>query len=339
MKPSIYCVDVGYGFVKSLSQKPFPSVVVEINVNEFFKGQDGVELGNPFIVGTEDGTYAVGETAISISRSPVTLMEGRNRWEGKEYKALLLSGIAKQMPSGDLTQDVFLVTGLPYLQSNNKEEVEGLKRTFTKQHRVHIMEDGKAVCKNINIVRVDVLSQPRGAYYSLVGLTQKRIKQQTALIADLGFKSLDYLLLNDGQESGESTGEDAIAGMEVIYKNMLRDLRSEGAPQIALHEMDKWIDRGYLQKYDNIIKRHFSKASKLVAQDIKEKFAPVWSRLELIGAIYFVGGSSQRLQPYLQQYFLNIPVIFAENSQQLVVDGYGAYARAVHRKNWGEVDV
>lgn len=336
LKPYVYPIDIGYGYVKLSGLQPFPSVVLEISEKDFVKSLDQMEDGSHFLIQTEDGTFAIGETALKLSRQAKPVLDDYKRWSTKEYKALLLAGIVKQFPVGDgLGRNVYLVTGLPYLQSTNIEEVEGLKKTFTKPFNVRILENGRMVNKRINIVRVDVLSQPRGAYYSLVSLTQRKIKEQYALIADLGFKSLDYLLLDKGQETDESNGEDAIAGMEIVYNNLIKELRSKGLPQVQPHEIDKWLQEGYLSKYQKELDFHFDKATKTIIEDMKRKLGAVWPRLELMGVIYFVGGSAQRLRPYFNVYLPNMNIYFInEGSQQLIVEGYGAYGRVMKDKLW-----
>lgn len=335
LKTYVCPIDVGYGYVKTLSCNPFPSVVLEIDEKDFLKVSD-VDNSEGFLIQTEDGTFAVGESALRLSRLAKPVLNDYQRWNTKEYKALLLAGIAKQFRESTPIPDIYLVTGLPYLQSTNPEEVEGLKQTYTRDFFVKVLENGNMVDKRINIVRVDVLSQPRGAYYSLVSITQKRIKEQYALIADLGFKSLDYLLLDNGQESDDSNGEDAIAGMEIVYSNLIKELRSKGLPQVQPHEIDRWLNEGYLNRYQKEVDYHFDLATKNIVEDMKRKLGTAWSRLELMGAIYFVGGSAQRLQQYFNKYLPNTNVFFINGgSQQLIVEGYGAYGRVIRNKVWG----
>ncbi len=331
----LYCVDLGYGYVKTIGKNPFPSVVYKTTSSDFSRAQDFVDSSNPFLITYNNGVYALGETARASTSNPETIMEGNGRWESDAYVALMLGGIINQMPKGDVYEDIFLVTGLPYLQSKNIEEVNGLKNTFKRKFVIAVLENGKPVTKVLNIVDVHVLSQPRAAYYALLGMTGKRVKVGLALIADLGFKSLDYLVTSDGQETNESNGEDSIAGMERIYTTLIRDLRSEGLPAVKPHELDSWIEKGHLDKHKRLVDRHFKESSKIVVRDIKEKLGAFWERIELMGSIYFVGGSSKRLQPFLEEELPGVNVYFSENPQQLIVEGYAAYGRAMMNKLYG----
>lgn len=336
--PSLFCVDVGYGYTKPLKQKAFSSVVVETNTKDFFQTRDNIEGNNPFLISFDDKIYALGETAHQLTRNPSTIMERSERWKHKEYQALMLGGIIQQLPKGDIEESGVLVTGLPYLQSKNESEVNGLKKTFIREWRIATLEDNNIAIKKVNIVDVYVLSQPRGAYYSLLSLTGKRIKSETALICDLGFKSLDYLVTINGQETPDSNGEDSIAGMERVYTELIKLLRGKGLPAISPHEFDSWLSKGYLNQYTTTIENVLNRAAKTIINDIKFKLGTMWERIEMIGSIYFVGGSSKRLQPYLQKQLPDSNIYFAENSQQLIVEGYGAYGRAMLRKLYGGVN-
>lgn len=338
MKSPLVCpVDVGYGYVKTLGFAPFSSVLVKTSSEAFFKNQDFIEGENPFLISFDGEVFALGETAMNTSRNPKTIMEGNKRWAAQEYKALMLGGIVRQLPKGNINVDIILVTGLPYLQSQNAEEVEGIKKEFTQSFKVNILEDRKVVTKTFKVVQTLVMSQPRGAYYGLLALTQKRIKNELALIADLGFKSLDYLVTQNGQETQESNGEDAIAGMERVYTSLIRELRTKGLPAVKPHELDCWLFEGKLDDYAQIIDDHLNKAAETIIGDIKEKLGAFWEKLSMVGAIYFVGGSAKRLQPYLEKNLNMRNVYFVDASQQLIVEGYGAYGRAVSRKTYGGV--
>lgn len=338
MQVYITAVDVGYGFTKPFNRLPFPSVVENTTISRFNTAQDNIEIGNPMLISVDGQNYALGSTALAMSSNPNAILENHKRWDSPEYKALMLAGIAQQLPPGTIEADVYLVTGLPYLQSKDKNEVNGLQKQFTGDFKIIHYENGRPVAKYIRIKRVDVLSQPRGAYYALVGLTERRIKNQLALVSDLGFQSLDYLLLDNGQESDDSNGEDSVAGMGRIYTNLMRELRSAGAPPLRIHEIDRWIDQGFLQKYSAEIHEAFDNGAKAIVKDMKDKLGAVWKRLELAGYVYFVGGSATRLKPYLEKYMGGMRVVFAQNSQQLIVAGYHAFGRAMAKKmGWGEL--
>jgi len=335
--PLVCGVDVGYGYVKSLKSVPFPSVIVKTSSADFFKSQDFIEAVNPFLISFDDCMYALGDTAMGMSRNPLTLMEGNQRWATNEFKALMLSGIVRQLPKGDLKEDIILVTGLPYLQSQNPSEVHGMKEAFTRSFKIGVIEDGRTITKDIRITQTLVVSQPRGAYYGLLSLTQKRIKGELALIADLGFKSLDYLVTQNGQETTESNGEDSIAGMERVYTALIRELRTKGLPSVKPHELDSWLFNNKLGDYAQIVESHLEKAADTIIHDIKEKLGALWEKIGMVGSIYFVGGSTERLKPYLEKKLNMSNVHFVTDSQQLVVEGYGAYGRAMYRKIYGGV--
>lgn len=332
---NLCCVDTGYGYVKPLDRNPFPSVAFKTTAESFSSLQDIVETSNPFLVSFDKKIFALGETAVASTRNPITIMEVNNRWENDAYIALTLGGILKQLPLGNFSDEIFLVTGLPLIQSKSISEVEGLKRALKRKFEVLTVENGETVGKTIDIKEVHIISQPRSAYYSLLPVTHKRIRNELALIADLGFKTLDYLVVKDGQETGDSNGEDSIAGMERIYVSLIKELRSLGLPSVKPHEFDSWLSSGYLTKYSDIIEKHFENASKMVVADMKEKLGAFWDRLCLTGSIYFVGGSSKRLQKYLSEELSDFDIYFVDNPQQLIVSGYGAYGRAVMRKLYG----
>lgn len=336
MTTKLYSVDLGYGYVKPLRQKPFPSVVHKTTASDFFNAQDSVESSNPFLISYNNSIYALGDTANTSTHNPSTIMDGNRRWESEVYIALMLGGILMQMPKGYVKEDIILSTGLPYLQSKNEEEINGLKETFKKEFTILTIEDGKQVCKVLNIKDVLVLSQPRAAYYALLPMTNKKIKEELALIADLGFKSLDYLVTSNGQETSESNGEDSVAGMERVYTSLIRELRSLGLPAVKLHEFDSWLSNNHLEKYSHIIDKSFETASKMIVNDMKEKLGSFWDRLTMIGSIYFVGGSSKRLQKYLVRELSGIRVYFADEPQQLIVEGYNAYGKAMMKQIGGD---
>lgn len=271
--------------------------------------------------------YIVGDNVYKLGRKPITANENVRRAENIAYKVLAMYALAKT--SQKSSETVSMVTGLPF---QNMDEAELLKTVFEKTHELKL--NGKDM--NITVKDVFVVSQGLGSFYSLVRQRGNVIFRKKILLVDLGFRTVNYLPLNNGDIDADTVKTNRDLGIQAAYKRITDAVNLEFKSNFKYYEVDDLLDKGVPQQdknsgivYEPIIDRPYVKdALRMYARDvwtdILDKYDDRYR--ESLEEVVFSGGTAERVRDFLEeekQHFCSI----VEDSQDVQVLGYEEIAQ------------
>src|SRR5699024_2130741 len=195
-------VDVGYGYVKVLSENKrftFPTLIgtgMKNNLGGLFNKENNI---NNIHIESEGNNYFVGELA-KESNSPSRIFE-QNRYEHDYFK--LIINIAIQLVTNGESKDIYLSTGLPLSYYSTqakkaKQSLLGLQPEIT-WHTGEL--SGKTIQNNIK----DVIVFPQGASAIQTAIRDRKGKiidnelmMPGSLIGliDIGYRTTDFIVVD-----------------------------------------------------------------------------------------------------------------------------------------------
>lgn len=282
---NIVGMDIGYGNLKVAfgtenSQPmteimPATAVPAELVANSLFGADEEGESGVRVLV--EESAWMAGVPAEAVQRhAPRQLHEGyvgSPAWQALAHAGLLLSGFS-------IVDE--LVVGLPvhhYEETARRKQLEGLLKGM---HSVSLRRE-------VEVRNVRVVPQPVGAYVDALNSpwndedTQERLAEETSLVIDPGFFSLDWTLIRaGGRYAGLASGSSLFAVSKVI-EEARRLIRQDygAAPTAAQLEQCLQLGRDTVNVYRQgvSVPEYHAKAAAVVA---KEAFSEMRTMLRQV---------------------------------------------------------
>ncbi len=124
-----------------------------------------------------------------------------------------------------------LVTGLPVSQWLDPAQREALQNRLTGPHAV-------TPARNVEVVEVQVLPQPAGAYFDFAASEPDSVAEARVLVVDAGFFSVDWVLFDEGAMRGTNSGTSTAAVSLVL----------EAAADLIRRDHGSRIDRDLLER-------------------------------------------------------------------------------------------
>lgn len=208
-------VDVGYSNVKIATQhkdgrEPMAWQVSPAGAGALGKltaslnGARSLGSGVHVVLDGEDYVALVDPRNLQLHERP--LHEDYPR--SMEYRALFLGALEK-IGAQRIGR---LVTGLPVIQAQNKALRQRLE---TQLSGTHTIRPGVTV----TVDAVSVLPQPVGAWLSFLHANPRyRRADMRAMVFDVGFYSVDYVVLDNGKLSDVSSGSSLLATSKILEK-------------------------------------------------------------------------------------------------------------------------
>lgn len=153
---------------------------------------------------------------------------------------------------------------------------------------------------------------------------------------DLGFRTVNYLPLNNGDIDADTVKTNRDLGIQAAYKRITDAVNLEFKSNFKYYEVDDLLDKGVPQQdknsgivYEPIIDRPYVKdALRMYARDvwtdILDKYDDRYR--ESLEEVVFSGGTAERVRDFLEeekQHFCSI----VEDSQDVQVLGYEEIAQ------------
>lgn len=323
--------DIGYGYLKYpddtdrvIKEKAVVALLGEsLNPGEL-KGVDIIEV---------DGVkYIVGADVYKLGRKPITANENINRAGNIAYKVLALYALAKTNdPSGE---KITFLTGLPF---QNLDEAENVKSLFQAKHEVVL--NGQEI--TLDIDETIVTSQGLGTFYTLVRQRGGSILQKKILLVDLGFRTINYLPINNGDIDVETVKTNRDLGIQDAYKKIADAINLEFKTNYKFYDVDDLLDKGVPtqdinkgRSFTNILDREYVKEALTayaldVWNDILDKYGDKYR--EELEEVVFAGGTSERVRVYLENNRKHF-CTFVEEAQDAQVLGYRELLNKIERE-------
>lgn len=298
-------IDVGYGYTKGARLEGlrvvFPSVVAEDHETDDLGRVLGSSRPDHRATIEEDGRvrrYLFGNQAL-FARAVRTWRTSAA--ERPDYPVLVLAALRLLNVSGD----VRLAVGLPLELFKAREERSALADRLSHLQAVVSVDNSES--RSIRVVDTLVLPQSAAAYYALLR-QEPSVALTTSGIIDLGFRTVDYLLMRfqRGQrvsqpDSGASGSLEL--GMERIYERVARQLRQEKAVLLEPSRVEDAVimERDLTLKGERVnVAPLVGEASAALAREIADRLLVTWDMSEL-DHVFLTGGGGRALAPYLRE--------------------------------------
>lgn len=301
-KVSYEVSDIGYGYLK-IPDPNNPEKVIKIKAVVALLGESLNSDGDSKIDVIEvDGVaYVVGDDVYKLGKNPITSHENLNRAQNIAYKVLALYGLAKYGRI-DIDGKVGFLTGLPF---QNLDEADTVKEVLQKEHTV--IFNGKEL--KIALENVIVTSQGLGTFYSLAAQRGEKIFSKKILIGDLGFGTINWVPLNNGNIDKEFVKTNRDLGIQNAYKKIADAVNLEFKANYKFYDVDDLLDKGVpsqdIERGKFMIPildrpyvvNAFTAYAQRVWADFEDKYDSKYR--EELDEVVFAGGTADRVQKYL----------------------------------------
>lgn len=278
----IHGIDVGHHTLKdvfsyggNIQQDSFLSTVKK-GINSLSnKGIGIIYEGEKFTIG-------------SVAGEPT---EELNKLQDKDFKLLLLTAIAKNLPSND--GEVSIVTGLP-ANFYDSQKTKLRKLFENTNHEITILKGEKEIKKNIYIKNVRAFPQCSGIF-----LLHPELLEGRHIIIDMGGKTIDISVYVDGEVLLQNT---ITLGALDIYKKIQGQLESDPKYAVSYSKMEC---ENIVRTKKGIIRGVETDLTDLVNPIIKDFAIEALGKLEDNIPEYnscirhFIGGTALTIKEYL----------------------------------------
>lgn len=289
--PIVRAVDVGFGNVKyttassqeerGMGARLFPSLVAPPAA--VTAGADLISGRRATVMVQVDGaTFEVGPDVERVIGTRDSRVLHRDYTGTAEYKALLLGSLTYMgVEAIDL-----LVLGLPV--NAPKEKYAVVRERFIGELEV-------ANGRRVAVRDVEVIAQPMGSFlayawdHGLLG----RIRDQNTLIIDVGFFTLDWVVMRGSEPSSARTGG-YDAGVSEVLRRVNEAVKSElQCDDVSINRLDQGLRDGRIRLYgrEYPMSRFLPAAAGAISEGLNAMLGKIGSSDD-IDAIYLSGGGA-----------------------------------------------
>lgn len=304
----IVSIDVGYGDTKVAILKDgeithlfkFPSCVAYTNKN--------VAIRDPRILTYKGEDYYVGDDALQLVSSSIVNMQS---YEKLEYYAPLLIAKALQIAQVKQSDIKALVSGLSVAQIGQTGYFKQAIQNFTVNDEVYQFNN------------VFLLPQGAGCKLSLdrydLNYPEKRINSTVynAVVADIGFNTLDVFLITEGRSSPNLFEGIANAGVIKIATLIVNNIKEQYNKDVSLQEAKEILDtkvyklRGHKYDMKQVVQEAVDKYQKIIMELIEQKYGAAIDKCDYVallgGGATVIANSNSKLDD-----FFKVPKQYAE---------------------------
>lgn len=193
----------------------------------------------------------------------------------------------------------------------------------------------------LDIDETIVTSQGLGTFYTLVRQRGGSILQKKILLVDLGFRTINYLPINNGDIDAETVKTNRDLGIQDAYKKIADAINLEFKTNYKFYDVDDLLDKGVPTQdinkgraFTNILDREYVKEALTaysldVWNDILDKYGDKYR--EELEEVVFAGGTSERVRDYLENNRKHY-CTFVEEAQDAQVLGYRELLNKIERE-------
>jgi hypothetical protein len=338
-------LDPGFGGIKAarlpdLKAVAFPSLVGVGNtqmglLTEMVPGRR--RSTTPDEVEFNGQRYLVGEHVLEYAR-PTERMDFQRLTDGAELRAATYTALSRLLGPGNHS-NIAVTVGLPVEIMGDAQKARDTRKALRGWMKGdhEIVFNGQSI--SFHVIHVDVLAQPAGAYFAW-GMDNtgnwirgvETLKSSEVAICDLGFNTLDLLVVKGGQPVPRYTGGDT-AGMRRAAEVIVNHLQKTADLTFTLHEADALLR---------------SKTTQLAVASGRVELGPVldqardvvagavlgfcerrWGNARQFASVLFTGGGAEALRATLTGHYphgIVLPDAVTANAVGLA--RYGAYRPA-----------
>ncbi|MDD2751347.1 MULTISPECIES: ParM/StbA family protein [Acidithiobacillus] len=323
-------MDIGYGnlkiaFGEALDPAPvceiYPACAVpaELVATSLFGADTENETG--IRVQVHGKSWMAGVPGDAVQRhAPRQLHEGyvgSDAWTALAYAGILMTG-----------QTVIdrLVVGLPVQHYEDPERRQALKEILQGVHAV-------LPKRSIEVRQVQVVPQPVGAYVDAINgnwcpePVQERLAEETSLVVDPGFFSLDWTLVRaGGRYAALASGSSLFAVSQVLSeaRKIIADTYGK-APTVA--QLENCLQNGrehlYIFNQDVVLPPVFEQAAQMVGREALSEMRGMLRQVDdPINFIILAGGGARLYTPMAQEVYPDSQILMADHPELANAQGF-----------------
>lgn len=338
-------VDLGYGFVKGISELNgnrclFPSIVgtgFDRNIGNVFGEKSGQDLSSMHI-NYKGEDYFVGELAKESKNSSRIYEQERFR---HEYTKILLN-VATQILTHGKVSEINLSTGLPL--SFYKTQAKEFQQSILGMQPTIKWKSGMFTNEELRVNIKDAVVFPQGAsaiYSALINREGKysypELMEEGTLIAliDIGYRTTDFVVVEMNKNGSfrprldlTNTIDDGVSNLHWDLEQSFKE-RTGGADLNEYHKArilrNKFIRyRGNKVDFEDVI----INSNKSISTNIADRLKAHWAEeSDLFDAIFLAGGGGSEFENYIQSHFDNRLILIEENQFANAI-GYYRFGKA-----------
>lgn len=332
--PALVGLDVGYGNLKAcgmvlgtdsvdvvklpVGAAPLDQAPKLLNNEPDLRGGEAVTIqGLPWVAGT-DPMILQGFTR-QADRSYIT---------SPEYLALYYAALAR------LGYDHvgILVTGLPcdqYDGPDSKMIRQRLGERLKGEHRI-------SPTRTVRVDRVFVMAQPMGTYASVFHDQATLDDGRTVLVIDVGFYSVDWVLMQGGSVRGGTAQTNPAATGRILELAARQISENHGGAQLSVNRLEAAFRSGQPQlrlgvhtvAYGQYIDQAAAGVSRQVMSSV---LASVRDLGDVIDSVILTGGGAALFEPAARASFRSSDVALTADPVMANAEGYLWLARRAHQ--------
>ncbi len=325
-------MDIGYGnlkiaFGESSDAGPFceiyPACAVPADLVATSMFGSDVENETGIRVQVNGSEWMAGVPGDAVQRhAPRQLHEGyvgSDAWTALAYAGLLMTG---------KTVIDMLVVGLPVRHYEDQVRRDALKNLLQKVHAV-------LPNRTIEVKKVQVVPQPVGAYVDALNgswcpeITQERLAEETCLVVDPGFFSLDWTLVRaGGRYASLASGSSLFAVSQIIAEARKQIVNEYGKPPtVAQLESCLQDGRERLFVFDKeiFLAPIFAKAAQITGGEAFSEMRGMLRQLdEPINFIVLAGGGASLYAPLAKEIYADSQILISDRPELANAHGFWA---------------
>lgn len=323
-------MDIGYGNLKiafgdSAEAGPFAeiypacAVPAELVATSLFQSDTENETGIRVQVDGVDWMAGVPGEAVQ-RHAPRQLHEGyvgSTPWTALAYAGLLMTG---------KTVIDKLVVGLPVQHYEEQQRREQVKTLLQKVHVV-------LPRRHVEVREVQVVPQPVGAYVDAINGhwcpedAQERLAEETSLVIDPGFFSLDWTLVRAGGRYAALASGSSLLAVSQLLEATKKLIGKDYGKMPTITQLESCLQNGrktlFVFHQEIILKPYYEQAAQLIA---REAFSDMRGMLrqvdESINFIVLAGGGATLYAPLAQEVYPDSQILVSETPELANAQGF-----------------
>ncbi len=257
----------------------------------------------------------------------------KNRYKSDYFKLECIFALSKIVDKND---DITLVTGVPSNDANDKDIISEIKNNLTGKYTIYVRNnEDEIITKNINIVSVEVISQPIGTLIDVIyddnfNIKRPKLLEKQCLIVDIGWGTTDLAVL-------DKTSVRSTYGFEIGTSDFVLDVQEEINnlyPKLKIFSLTPYELDDYLTN-NQTVETAFGEID---ARDVVDKFKfiytkKIYQRIMNLGLdfsrfynIILCGGGAILLKDKLIEIFDDNRVVVNDNAQLSNAKGFYMYS-------------
>ena len=178
---------------------------------------------------------------------------------------------------------------------------------------------GDSMETNFKIEKASIHPQAIGAYADLINKNEIKASDRVVIV-DIGYRTIDYVVIEKGNIIEEMTGTFTEAGTNYIYKDISNFIESKTKEKLSVEKIESYIKENKEYRKVNLTKIQNAITIKKVEELISELNRKWGENKNTIEKVVLVGGGASLMLEHFNKHFENCLEI--ENTQLRNAVGY-----------------